>query len=327
MNRKCIFSILAALAFAAPSAAQTVDAGMTAVSAEGKTAKLKAFNNLELTINAGSTGIGFDVATYVHKMVRVRTGFDFMPKFNYTMNFAIAAGRYDEAGNWIESNFNSMADKLEQLTGYKADQIVGMNGEPTFTNYKLLVDVFPFKNKNWYFTAGFYVGKSRIAKAYNKTEEMPSLLAVSIYNNIYDKVINQIPIYGDAYLDPAIEDMIINFGRMGINVGTMKSTGKAYMMEPDADGMVKADLKVNSFRPFIGFGYTGRLVKNDDRYTIGFDCGAMFWGGTPAILTHDGTNLTKDVTNIYYSVGDYVDIIKSVKVFPVLNLRIARKLF
>ena len=53
----------------------------------------------------------------------------------------------------------------------------------------------------------------------------------------------------------------------------------------------------------------------------------MIWGGTPDLITHDGTNLTKDIKNIMYSVGDYVDVVKKFKVFPVINLRITRKLF
>ena len=53
----------------------------------------------------------------------------------------------------------------------------------------------------------------------------------------------------------------------------------------------------------------------------------MFWGGTPDIITHDGTHLSKDVINIGGKVGDYVDLIKGVKAFPVLNLRITRRLF
>ena len=114
---------------------------------------------------------------------------------------------------------------------------------------------------------------------------------------------------------------------MGVRVGDRVSDGTPYLMEPDKDGMVKADMKVNAFRPYLGFGYTGRIIKDDDRYNIGFECGAMIWGGTPDLITHDGTNLTKDIKNIMYSVGDYVDVVKKFKVFPVINLRITRKLF
>ena len=100
-----------------------------------------------------------------------------------------------------------------------------------------------------------------------------------------------------------------------------------YRMEPDNNCTVSATVKVNSFKPYLGFGYGGRLFKNDDRYNISFDAGLMFWGGTPDIITHDGTNLSKDVINIGGKVGDYVDLISGVKAYPVLNLRITRRLF
>ena len=102
---------------------------------------------------------------------------------------------------------------------------------------------------------------------------------------------------------------------------------KPYRMEPDNNCQVSAKATVNSFRPYLGFGYGGRLLKKDDRYQVSFDAGLMFWGGTPDIITHDGTNLSKDVINIGGKVGDYVDLIKGVKAFPVLNLRITRRLF
>jgi hypothetical protein len=98
-------------------------------------------------------------------------------------------------------------------------------------------------------------------------------------------------------------------------------------MEPDNNCTVSATVKVNSFKPYLGFGYGGRLFKNDDRYNISFDAGLMFWGGTPDIITHDGTNLSKDIINIGGKVGDYVDLISGVKAYPVLNLRITRRLF
>ena len=41
----------------------------------------------------------------------------------------------------------------------------------------------------------------------------------------------------------------------------------------------------------------------------------MFWGGTPEVVTHDGTDLAKDVENIGGKVGDYVRFVKSLKVY------------
>ena len=91
--------------------------------------------------------------------------------------------------------------------------------------------------------------------------------------------------------------------------------------------MAKASVKVNSFKPYLGIGYGGRLFKKSDDYHVAVDCGLLFWGGTPSIITHDGTDLSKDVENILYRVGDYVDLLKGFKVYPVLNVRFTKTIF
>ena len=133
-------------------------------------------------------------------------------------------------------------------------------------------------------------------------------------------------------------------------------------MEPNEENMMIAKAKVNNFRPYLGFGYGGRLLKNDDRYKISFDAGVMFWGGSPQVLVtatqfvgfDDGiemvevtpgvfeeiqvrqakeiyvkreVDLVKDVRNIKGKVGDYVDVLKSFKAYPVINVRISRRLW
>ena len=43
---------------------------------------------------------------------------------------------------------------------------VRMIGKPKMLNFKFLVDVFPFQeNRHWHFTAGFYLGSSKIGTA------------------------------------------------------------------------------------------------------------------------------------------------------------------
>jgi hypothetical protein len=98
-------------------------------------------------------------------------------------------------------------------------------------------------------------------------------------------------------------------------------------MEPDVDGTVSVRAKSNSFKPYLGFGYGGRLLKNRDDWHVSFDAGAMFWGGTPALYTHDGINLTEDITNARGKVGDWIDLLGGIKVFPVLSVRFTKTIF
>ena len=282
------------------------------------------FRHLDVAINVGTTGIGIDLASPISDYVGLRAGFSFMPSWHHSMNFGVQVGD-DEATS--DEKFNKLSGYLNQLTGKTVDNSVDMIGRPTYSNFKLLCDVYPFRNKNWHLTAGFYWGKSEIADAYNTTEDMATLMAVSIYNNFYDMYLNDIPLYEDIYFPPPqIGEKMIAYGRMGIHLGDYED-GTPYILEPDENSMAKAKVEVNSFKPYLGFGYGGALLKNSDKYSISFDCGVLFWGGTPSIITHDGTDLAKDVNNVRGKVGRYVDIIKGFKVFPVVELRIARKLF
>jgi len=295
------------------------------------------FQHLDASLTLGTTGIGLDVSSPITDMFQLRAGFSFMPRFNRTMNFGVQVG---DNPSQSAAKFETLSSFMQNTMGYKIDNSVDMIGEPTYYNFSLLFDVFPFRqSKNWHFTAGFYWGNSKIATAVNATENMPSLVGVSIYNYMYGKAINREPFFvvnmnGGTYAyteDPELQDIFYdrfsNYGRMGVHMGDYVSDDSPYFIEPNENSMVKAEVRANSFKPYLGFGYGGRLIKGDDRYKISFDCGVLFWGGTPSVITHDGTDLANDVKNIGGKAGAYIDVIKVFKVFPVLSVRFTRKLF
>ena len=333
--------------------------------------KSHAFDHLDLSLTTGSTGIGFDLSMPISKVFALRAGYAIMPRFSQRLHFEVEVGDNPAES---QSKFERLSGLLASLTGNTVDNQIDMVATPSYWNWKLLLDVKPFRNKHWHFTAGVFAGNGQIGKAVNAIEDMSSLLAVSMYNNLYNKTMNEEPIANihgtDIFMeDPTgkidLKDMLARYGQMSIGMGEYKHDilyeedvvaaydffdyendvfynegdiihhagdvmipkGTAYRMTPDENSMVKAWAYANKFKPYIGFGYGGNLVKNDDSWQVSFDCGAMFWGGTPKVVTHDGTDLVNDVTNIPGKVGDYVKIIKGFKVFPVLNLRITKRIF
>lgn len=343
----------------------------------------KIIKHLDLGVTLGTEGIGLDVAVpVVDNLVNVRAGFTYMPRFDATMHFGFEAG--DETMNQDERDqqFDKLSNMLYDMIGTRVDKEVDMVGTPKFQNFKFLVDVTPFRNKDWHLTAGFYWGPSRIAYAENAVYDATSLVATSFYNTLYDRVANsfnnlfsewETPYMSlggtNLYADEEIYSKFKGYGRMKVQLGNYVDTGAPCYVEPNDENMMVAKVKVNSFRPYLGFGYGGRLFKNDDRYRISFDAGLMFWGGTPSILVNatdvvedkglgplldengneildDNGNpymvqvreakmihntreidLAKDVRDIDGKVGDYVDVLKSFKVYPVISLRISRRLW
>ena len=317
----------------------------------------KYFQHMDVGVTMGTTGLGVDVSMPVYENVCLRTGFSYMPRFEVPMTFQIMVGE-DPAQS--ASKFAKMSSVLHDLTGNPVTDHIDMMGKAKMWNWNLLVDVYPLKNnKHWRVTAGFFLGPSSVSEAFNKTESMASLVAVGIYNNMYDKLHGKTPkelynlqlidlsVLGEKYADIRLGyDVMLKLqegfdaaGRMGVQLGTyvrdivdengnvIHKKGDKYFLTPDQDDMVKADMQVNAFKPYIGFGYEGRLVKGNDRLNVGVDAGIMLWGGKPRLLTHDGTDLIHDVEGITDKPGKYVDFLSKLSVFPVANIRFTYTIF
>ena len=200
-----------------------------------------------------------------------------------------------------------------------------------------MLDVLPLRNKYFHISVGLFAGPSMVAKATNAVEDMTSLMAVSIYNNLYKKVLNEEDIFAGIELPPAINAKILNAGMMGMPVGvfardmTLKDgrtfkAGDNYMMYPNQENMVKIKMYANKLKPYLGVGYGGPISK-DKRYSLSFDCGFMCWGETPRVLTHEGVDLERDLSSVGSQIKSYVNLVKNLKVYPVLDIRVTRKLF
>lgn len=334
------------------------------------------FNHLDLSVNVGSTGVGFDLAAPVGEYVQLRAGATFMPTFEQTMQFDVQIGERDpsltdEENQNIQNNrFEKLSGLLEGFIGQPMQRSIDMIGKPSYNNFTFMVDVFPLKNhRNWHVTAGFFLGSDKVAECFNTTYSMSSLVALQMYNNMYKRIVAEEPMFTyegmSATLPPQMTQKVRDYGMMGMPIGDYKhdiiadrdiywdysevdpgtgeyihqkgdlkcakgdvlyKKGERYVMRPGADNMVKADAKVNSFRPYIGIGYSGPISK-DKKTSIGFDFGAVLWGGVPDIITHDGIDMVNDLDNVHGKVGDYISLIKKFPVYPVLNFRISQKLF
>lgn len=296
------------------------------------------FQHLEVALTGGSAGIGIDFSTSINNYLQIRGGFSFMPKFTLAMKFGVGIEENEgtitdenrslaeENDNPTESKFDKMAALVEGLTGSKVNDEVTMLAEPNIYNFKFLLDVHPFQNKRWHFTTGFYVGSSTIGRAYNSAEDMPTLYAANMFNNMYDKALADEPVITWGNFDLYAPEDLLEYGRMGFAVGK-KADGSVYKMEPNEYCMVGVDAKVNTFKPYLGFGYGTSALSGARKTNFSFDCGVLFWGGAPDLITHDGTNLTKDITNIDGKIGQYVDIARKFRVYPVVSISISRLLF
>ena len=290
------------------------------------------FNHLAIGIGIGTEGASLDLALPIGHYVQLRAGMSYLPSIKLTKHFDAS-----QTGSTGTSNFDSITSILHDITGLQFDEQIDMKATTQLWNGKILVDVFPFKKKNWFFSAGLYFGPKQVMHIENAAEDMGTLIALSTFNNIYNKVEdavandNPAQIFGDISLTPQMMDQIMSIGRLGIAVGTYKQTteshqaGDIYNMVPDENGMIKLDIRSNVVRPYVGFGYR-TAISRDKRSFFSVDAGILCWG-TLKMITHDGTNLIKEIDVTHPMLKHYTDVVNHMKVYPAINIRFTRQIF
>ena len=272
--------------------------------------------HLEMSLTLGTTGVGLDVAMPLSRFVQVRLGYDYMPRLKKKMRMNLAGGgeaarQYNGQGNRIKTKFDRIQQYLYDETGMEIEDHIMLTGQLTMHNAKLLVDIYPLKyNKHWHITAGVYYGPEQIAKAEDADESATTISLMDAYNQEYE----------DADADSEIK----SYGRLTLYPGD--KNGKPCLVDPADDGSVSISVKTNAIKPYLGFGYTGRLISSRDDWKVSAELGFWIWGGAPKQRMHDGTSMS-DLSNIPGALGNYVKVINYLKVYPVLSVRFAKTIF
>lgn len=147
------------------------------------------FNHIDFSVTGGTSGIGFEFATPITDMFRVRAGGVFLPLTHHEATFGmeVAEGLSPGVSN---ERFDKLSSMMETFTGYKPEKQVQMAGDLSMNNFKFLVDIFPFKNnRHWHATVGFYYGNGTLIEAKNTAESMNTLTAVATYNTMYRRTL------------------------------------------------------------------------------------------------------------------------------------------
>ena len=197
----------------------------------------------------------------------------------------------------VHLNLSNYIDATNTPQALKDLDDISVQGKLTMVNGKVMINVFPMASNGFHLTVGAYFGRQSVVEVYN-TED---LSVINQANEAIELANRTIP--------------NLNQEKIGIELGD-------YLLTPDANGNVKATLNAKKFKPYVGLGF-GRAIPNK-RVNFKFDLGAMFWG-TPDVVDHNGVSLSKQDWD--GKDGGAFRIISKVKVYPVLNFRIAGRIF
>lgn len=298
------------------------------------------FRHMQVGLTAGTTGFGLEVGTYLCKPLKMRVGFSYMPKLSYVSSYAMSSVSDVKTDEEQEERIKRLCKRLgDFINSDRVDPYVDMDHRLNFWNAKVLFDVYPFHKKNWHFTAGVYVGPKKLGKAINLQSEAPTMMAVNIYNKIYDSMDfddpDAIPYisFGDKFSfspDPQTGMMIKNefqkLGRVVVPMGIRNDDGTPHYLEPNEDGVMYATATSHIVKPYVGVGYdfSFGMLK---RWNFGVDAGALILGKVPHVRDNMGVCLTHDVHGIGGEVGQLIRMVKKFPVYPNLELRLSYNIY
>ncbi|MBQ7691502.1 MAG: hypothetical protein IJT30_10000 [Muribaculaceae bacterium] len=176
--------------------------------------------------------------------------------------------------------------------GYTFPNEFMVQGQPNNNTAHALVDVYPFGENGFHITLGAYFGKQSIVDVHNVNNG--ELIDVYAYNK---RTTGQ---------------------RCGLALGN-------YLLEPDANGNVYADLRVNKLRPYLGLGFGRAVPKN--RVNCQVDLGVQFLGKSEVWVRGDAGDYKVTQSDLNEDSGKLLKKLTKLNVYPVVNVRIVGRIF
>lgn len=172
---------------------------------------------------------------------------------------------------------------------------VDVEAKSNIFNCKLLADIYPSKHDGFHFTIGAFVGNDDVVNATNTSMFIT---------------------------DPS------KYGKLGLKLGD-------YRVTTDEKGYAHADVKVNSFKPYLGIGF-GRAIPQKNRVSVACDLGVQFWG-KPGLGAKTKDDWGDESYHKFKSseldeyddpdLKDGLEIAEKIVVFPVISIRISGRIF
>lgn len=240
------------------------------------------------TVPAWADGDGGDKNLFNHMSLGLNIGTNGVGAdigLPITNLFAFRAGY-----NWVPRlKFSDEFDVESPGGGYGGS--VDMEAKLNMGTAHALFDVYPIRNHGFHITAGAYFGADGVIDVYNK---VPGSLK---------------DVYEHNQTSP---------NTAGVGFGD-------YLLTPDKNGNVNADLRVNKFRPYLGIGFGHAVPKG--RFTCQFDMGVQFWA-KPSVWINGANGEHKvEKSDLDGESAKAFNIATKFSVYPVINLRIVGRLF
>lgn len=211
---------------------------------------MEPFRHVSVGIEAGLHGVGIEVAMPVLPSLVVKAGYNWFPS-SELINTDVSADTKD---------LKQAQEQYTALTSYQFqnkfgdEAVVSAGAQVGLSNFKLMLNWYPFKSSNFYLAGGLYYAP--------KDDDKPFL---RISGNTTEN-------------DWAALQELRDKSGVDYDISLEIGNEKYAIMEKDGKGYLQADYKIDPLKYYVGFGF-GRSIPNK---LIGFqfELGTMIYHST-----------------------------------------------
>ncbi len=211
---------------------------------------MEPFRHFSVGVEAGLHGVGIEVAMPVLPSLVVKAGYNWFPS-SELINTDVSADTKD---------LKDAQEQYTALTSYQFqnkfgdEAVVSAGAQVGLSNFKLMLNWYPFKSSNFYLAGGLYYAP--------KDDDKPFL---RISGNTTEN-------------DWAALQELRDKSGVDYDISLEIGNEKYAIMEKDGKGYLQADYKIDPLKYYVGFGF-GRSIPNK---LIGFqfELGTMIYHST-----------------------------------------------
>lgn len=253
---------------------------------------MEPFRHFSVGVEAGLHGVGIEVAMPVLPSLVVKAGYNWFPSSELVKTDVSADTK--DLKQAQEDYTTATSYQFQNKFGDEA--VVSAGAQVGLSNFKLMLNWYPFKSSNFYLAGGFYYAPKDDDKPFlrisgNTTENDWAAL---------QELRDQIP--AENY------DISLEIGNE-----------KYAIMEKDGKGYLQADYKIDPLKYYVGFGF-GRSIPNK---LIGFqfELGTMIYHTTGFYFQEKEVNMGDAAEQFGDAAKTAVEYLDKFPIYPQIAFR------
>lgn len=266
----------------------------------------EAFNSLSFGLEAGTTGIGAELALpLVTDHLVLAVGFN-APSLSYPLSRQLPV----DAANAVIGDMNAQLESLGAAERVSELPVAELTLRPVLnlSTAKLMLEYYPFRKSSFHLTAGAYFGMGDNFVSASVSTDMAFWSAFSAVRNEISGLNEK---YGD---NPGYEALEVGWPLFSLGERTFS------MHEKEGAGYSDLSIQVAKVRPYVGLGF-GRSVPSG-HFGFQFDIG-VWYHGVPRLSSPNEVEYNAEAVSLLKDIS----LLDRLVLYPQVSLRLIYRIF